>query len=258
MRKILLTFSFLTATILLRAQTTESGWAAYYADYLHGQVTALGEVYDRHALTCAHRFHPKGTLLRVTNMGNKKSVVVRVNDRGPFTEGFVVDLSLAAAHAIDLTLAGKALVTVEPVGFSDEQNPAPAGKTVAGASSSPPATTTRGAPPGFQWTSRGAATTTDTPNGTAFNPEVVRTLDNNQKGYVIQIGAYNNKDNAVNQIVSIQKMGVQAAYLYETSTYKGNVYRVVLGIFDQREFAEQYRERLKLQYQINGLVLALK
>lgn len=255
MRRTWLTLYFLPLIFSLSAQTTESGWAAYYADYLQGQVTALGEIYDRHALTCAHRFHPKGTLLKVTSMDNNKSVVVRVNDRGPFTEGYVVDLSLAAAHAIDLTLSGKAMVTVEPVGFSEENNtPAPSEKAsnaAAPATSSPPSS--RGAPAGFQWTSRSATTAADD-----FNPEEVRRLDSSQKGYVIQIGAYNNKENAQNQIISIQKMGVRAAYLYETSTYKGAVYRVVLGIFDQREFAEQYRQRLKTQYQLNGLVLALK
>ena len=74
------------------------GKASWYGDYFQGRATASGENYNMTDLTCAHRSLPIGTLIRVTNLGNHKSVVVRVNDRGPFLASRVVDLSYAAAH----------------------------------------------------------------------------------------------------------------------------------------------------------------
>lgn len=101
------------------AQRSEIGLANYYADYLQGRATAYGETYDRAQLTCAHRTHQPGTLLKVTRMDNGRSVVVRVNDRGPFTEGYVVSLSLAGAMALGLDQVGKARVQVDVVGHSN-------------------------------------------------------------------------------------------------------------------------------------------
>ena len=96
-------------------RTEEFGKAGYYADALHGRKTASGEKYDKDEFTCAHKTYAFGTRLRVTRLDNKKSVIVRVNDRGPYSEGFVVDLSRAAAVEIDLIKAGRANVKVEPV-----------------------------------------------------------------------------------------------------------------------------------------------
>ena len=91
----------------------ETGLASYYARGLQGHLTASGERYDRHQLTCAHRSYPFGTLLRVTDLENGRSVVVKVNDRGPFAEGRVVDLSWAAARALDMIERGLVRVAVE-------------------------------------------------------------------------------------------------------------------------------------------------
>lgn len=92
----------------------EEGIASYYADRFHGRLTASGERYDRNAFTCAHRTAPFGTRLRVTVVESGRSVVVRVNDRGPFVKGRVVDLSLAAARALGMLERGLARVRVEP------------------------------------------------------------------------------------------------------------------------------------------------
>ncbi len=74
------------------------GRASWYGGYFQGRETASGETYNMTDLTCAHRSLPLGTLVRVTNLVNRKSVVVRVNDRGPYFGSRVVDLSYAAAH----------------------------------------------------------------------------------------------------------------------------------------------------------------
>lgn len=89
------------------------GKASYYADKFHGKKTASGEPYDKKAYTCAHKTLQFGTMLKVKNMSNGKSVKVRVNDRGPFVAGRIIDLSGAAAEAIDMKKAGVVDVEVE-------------------------------------------------------------------------------------------------------------------------------------------------
>ncbi len=91
----------------------EEGLASFYADSFNGRLTASGVRYDPAALTCAHRSLPFGTRLRVIEQAHGRSVVVTVNDRGPFVRGRVVDLSRAAAAAIGIVERGVAPVRVE-------------------------------------------------------------------------------------------------------------------------------------------------
>ncbi len=109
-----------SAEDVVAAGKVESGKASYYADKFHGRKTASGELYDRNKMTCAHRTHPFGTLLKVTNEGNNRSVVVRVNDRGPHSPGRIVDLSNIAAQQIGLIQQGIAEVKVVPVKIANE------------------------------------------------------------------------------------------------------------------------------------------
>ncbi len=89
------------------------GVASFYGRELAGNRTASGERFNPQALTAAHRTLPLGTKLKVTNKANGKSVVVRINDRGPFHGRRVLDVSLAAAHEIGMYRAGKATVRME-------------------------------------------------------------------------------------------------------------------------------------------------
>lgn len=89
------------------------GEASYYGRELAGNRTASGERFNPQALTAAHRTLPLGSRIRVTNKANGKSVVVRVNDRGPFTGRRIIDVSLAAAQQIQMIRSGKAMVTLE-------------------------------------------------------------------------------------------------------------------------------------------------
>jgi rare lipoprotein A len=93
-------------------RASEAGLASYY---WQDQMTASGERFDKRAMTAAHRTLPLGTRVRVTHMKSGKSVIVRINDRGPFKPNRIIDLSEAAAEQIEMTKAGLAPVTVEPV-----------------------------------------------------------------------------------------------------------------------------------------------
>jgi rare lipoprotein A len=84
----------------------ETGKASFYADLLHGRLTANGERYDKNAMTAAHRSLPFGTRITVTNLTNGKQVTLRVNDRGPFVKGRIVDVSKAAAKKLGMLQKG--------------------------------------------------------------------------------------------------------------------------------------------------------
>ena len=99
-----------------RAGAYQIGVSSYYGKKFHGRPTASGEPFDMHALTAAHRTLSFGTEIQVTNLENGRSVIVRVNDRGPFVEGRVLDLSRAAARRIDMIGTGTAMVKIEVVG----------------------------------------------------------------------------------------------------------------------------------------------
>jgi rare lipoprotein A len=95
------------------ASFLQDGVASYYAEEFHGRKTSNGETYDMNQLTAAHPTLPFGTIVKVTNMENGKSVVVRINDRGPFLKDRVIDLSRAAAEKIGMIGPGTAAVHLE-------------------------------------------------------------------------------------------------------------------------------------------------
>lgn len=92
---------------------TENGKASYYADKFEGRKTASGETFRQNGLTAAHRTLPFGTKVKVINVSNGKSVTVRVNDRGPFSQGRVIDLSKKAAKRIGMISTGVAVVEIK-------------------------------------------------------------------------------------------------------------------------------------------------
>lgn len=93
-----------------------SGKASWYGPGFHGRLTANGERYNQNAMTAAHKHLRFGTRVRVTNLNNGRSVVVRINDRGPFVKGRVIDLSAAAARSLNMMHSGVVPVTVKILG----------------------------------------------------------------------------------------------------------------------------------------------
>lgn len=115
----------LLACLSLSAQETRQGIASYYHDRFHGRRTSSGSIYHRDSMTCAHRTLPFGTRLKVRSLRNNKEVIVRVTDRGPFTKRFMIDLSHAAAEALDFIRAGicKVEITILPENATAAQTP---------------------------------------------------------------------------------------------------------------------------------------
>ena len=110
--------------VVNKQPTKERGMASWYGRKFHGRKTSSGEVYDMFAMTAAHKTYPIPSYARVTNVKNGLSVVVRINDRGPFHSNRIIDLSYAAAARIGIVNAGSGLVDVERIipgeGVSDE------------------------------------------------------------------------------------------------------------------------------------------
>jgi rare lipoprotein A len=94
---------------------SQTGVGSYYGPKFHGKKTASGEKFNQNAMTAAHKTLPFGTRLKVTNVSNKRSVVVRVNDRGPFIRGRIVDVSTIAARQLGIVGRGVARVRIQKI-----------------------------------------------------------------------------------------------------------------------------------------------
>ena len=115
-----------TGSIAYESGATATGVASYYADKFDGRTTANGETFDNSAYTAAHRTLPFGTRVRVTRLDTGAQVTVRVNDRGPFVRGRIIDLSQRAARDINMIADGLTEVRIEVIGEGNASTSAPA------------------------------------------------------------------------------------------------------------------------------------
>ncbi len=239
---------FLLISVTSIAQT-ETGLAIFYGDYLDGQSTALGEVYHREEMTAAHKTHPKGTLLKVTRLDNQRSVIVRVNDRGPYCAGCVVDISKAAADYIDLIKVGKTQVQVEVVGRSNHNPESPQrDKYLA-----------EKMPTAYDGYQNGNLTAKGATSASMADPYTIRQLPNSQQGFAIQLGSYAESSNAERHIISLQKRGIDHLYMVSQTSRSGTLlYRVVLGPFNTYSEAQRYLVGIEAQHNLQGVVSKLR
>jgi peptidoglycan lytic transglycosylase len=181
----------------------QRGLASWYGKKFHGQKTSSGEVYDMFAMTAAHKTFPIPSYARVTNVKSGLSVVVRVNDRGPFHPGRIIDLSYAAAAKIGIVAAGSAMVEVERV--FDAAGSVSARATLAAA---PPQATAIETPvlaqePAGLWIQLGAFSSAD--GAESFREHVTRELDwmrepvhvfSRDGMHRVRLGPYRNREEA--------------------------------------------------------------
>ena len=100
---------------------TMKGVSSFYAEDFHGKLTANGEVYDMYGLTAAHKTLPLNTIVRVTNISNDKSLILRINDRGPYVKGRILDCSYGAAKKLGFVNDGTADVKIEVIEWGDNK-----------------------------------------------------------------------------------------------------------------------------------------
>jgi len=113
-------FLLLASAVIAFAEPDLVGLASWYGGKFHGRVTSSGEIFDTNELTAAHKTLPFGTMVKVTSFDNGRSVVVKINDRGPFVEGRIIDLSRAAADQIGMVGTGVARVSLTIVAFATD------------------------------------------------------------------------------------------------------------------------------------------
>ena len=185
----------------------EQGIASWYGEKFHGRRTSNGETYDMYAMTAAHKTLPLPAYVKITNLNNGKSVTVRVNDRGPFHENRIIDLSYTAAAKLDILSNGTGLVEVRSIGANNI-----AGRRVP-----------------------------------INDPLIIvnASLGYDNSEFYIQIGAYTERTNAVNMREKLDPIGDNLLKINETMINGNTIYRVRFGPLSDIALADRIVENLK-------------
>jgi rare lipoprotein A len=246
----------------------QRGIASWYGRKFHGQRTSSGERYDMYAMTAAHPILPIPSYARVTNLKNGRSVVVRVNDRGPFHSGRIIDLSYAAAYKLGYASAGSAPVEVEAI-LPEEM------RSTAETRRGPPAAeTTRiaGAPsPGAIFVSPGApgtgatvavpapaeipaAAVASTTTGSESVTEAAIPIAAEASGIYLQLGAFSARENAESLRVKIYQ---QLTWLNEAIqiVHEGGLFRLHLGPYRDRSQAMSIASRIGESLELKPVIV---
>lgn len=244
------------------AQNAEYGDASYYNDKYHGQSTASGELYDKNAMTAAHKSLEFGTRVRVTRLDNDKSVIVRINDRGPYKPGRIIDLSRKAAEKIDLISDGVTNVKVEILNKESEKDLLTEERSTKEKtkSTSSPKKTTKPKPQAKKVSQKSKSTKpakyTDE-NGFMDGYYKVK-LERIESNYGVQVGTFTNYEYMMNQVAQLHNQWFQDVVISIGTTSGRKVYKVIVGDLDSREAADEYRKNVLKKTGIKGFVVALE
>jgi rare lipoprotein A len=171
----------------------ERGVASWYGKKFHGRPTSSQEPYDMHAMTAAHKSLPLPTYVRVRNLSNGKSVVVRVNDRGPFVDNRIIDLSYAAARQLDMLQSGTSLVEVTAIGHEE-------------------------AVPTLARSDPDRGTRPQAGTGPPGEPRIF-----------VQVGAFGDIGNAERRFAALRDGGIGPAFVHKDRSDSPSLYRVRIG-----------------------------
>lgn len=232
----------------------KQGMASWYGKRYHGGKTSTGEIYDMYGMTAAHKTLPIPSYARVTNLQNGKSVVVRINDRGPFISGRIIDLSYVAAHKLNMIEAGQTMVEIEAIdtrpGAIQQTEPPVAVDTieskVLSEASIPAPVVQKDVPPIEDIPTVAAYDPAEVSNNTA---QPLATSD----GFFVQLGAFKSEQNSYKLMDRLAGFSAgDTARLFQENA--GDIYRVKLGPYPTRGAAEQAKKQIQQQYGIKGLV----
>jgi rare lipoprotein A len=231
----------------------QEGKASFYADKFEGRVTASGERYSHTKSTCAHLSLPFGTLVRVTNLANNLSVIVRVNDRGPFVPNRIIDLSRSAADKLNFLSDGSADVRIEAIDESGnvvplaESQPKPTVQTkpvVTETSTKPTATTPAIA---TEVEKKPAVATSSSPT-TDIELYGLNVTKQKPSGFTVQIGSYKELVNLL-RIADDLKTSLKKEVRVQVATINNEkIYRLMVGEFTSRLEAENFKEKAAAIY----------
>ena len=218
--KILLVVScfFIVTIAKVNAQNknyVKTGIASFYADKFEGRQTANGEIYYHAKKTAAHRTLPFGSIVKVTNLENNKSAVVRINDRGPFVDNRIIDLSKSVAQELGIVNKGLAKVKIELIASTDDLpgNKPPAKKKLQ--------------------------------NKTYYkvNVDVV-----SPSGKGVQIGSYKDDENVFRLAEGLKKKYNEEVFIEVATIKKQRVYRIILGNYNSDTQLNSLKKKLSKEY----------
>lgn len=206
---------FFLAIIFMNASFAQiqEGTASYYSSKFEGKQTASGEKYKHKKLTAAHKTLPFGTLVRVTNLSNSKSVEVRINDRGPFVKGRIIDVSRAAAEELMFINQGLADVKVEVIDAGD----------------------------GRSLSNSKMQIDQSVENESYFKMNVKR---QNPSGFGVQIGSFKGFDNMLRLSENINKSYGSDLYVEIKDLNDTKVYALILGDYKNRRKADKMKAKI--------------
>ncbi len=198
----------------------QTGIASFYANKFEGRMTANGEKYKHSKLTAAHKTLPFGTILQVKNLKNGKEVTVRVNDRGPFVEGRIIDLSKSAAKKLGFINKGITEVEIVSIANSDELR-----KTYS--SLDRPANESRELPDKYYSLS---------------------VKEQKMSGYGVQIGSYREMVNLVQLVDELQKTYKNQVFIQVSVIQDVKYYKIIVGQLKNRQKADILHDKLNQNY----------
>ncbi|SMG50632.1 rare lipoprotein A [Marivirga sericea] len=213
LKKLIFTSILFILSLNVTVGQIQKGTASYYADKFEGKQTANGEKYKHKNLTAAHKSLPFGTVVKVTNLENKESVEVRINDRGPFVAGRVIDLSRSAAEKLKFTSQGLAEVQIEIIDAGD-------GRTNS---------------------NRPVQIDQKIDNESYFELKVKR---QDPAGFGVQIGSFKGFDNMLKLSENVYKSYRATLYVEVKEVNDAKVYALIVGDFRNRKKADELKAKM--------------
>ncbi|MBE2206621.1 MAG: septal ring lytic transglycosylase RlpA family protein [Saprospiraceae bacterium] len=288
MKRFWLIVPALMCSIAMHAQQIQEGVASVFDDSFQGKETRYGVKYDKRELTCAHNIHQFGSLLRVTHLENKRSVLVRVIDEGPFIKGRIIELSRLAGDRLGMTGSQEAMVRVELVKRPDAANAtttAPAKETIAPSPQKeiPPTTpksmentspaTANPQPAAERQPTASVETVPDFSARTvAAAPQAklvgkdytkhglyqVQLRKPAKQGWGVQVSSISNSDYVFQELANLQAKSFDNILVsVEKDELGKTLYKFILGPFDTEEKARNYLANLKKRHKMAGFVVNL-
>jgi rare lipoprotein A len=224
----------------------EQGKASWYGKRYHGKRTSTGEVYDMYGMTAAHTILPIPSYAKVTNLANGRSVIVRINDRGPFKNGRLIDLSYAAAYKLRIVDQGSATVEVEAIDSSFEALQKNAAVT------DPDKINKEFEPKEPRVPATKIASTS---NETKHNATSKTKLGKKSQGaeYFVQVGAFKSEENSVALVKKIETLQ-RPEYVEVSKAYNGGLHRVKVGPYTSKNEAEAAAKQMSKQFGVSAIV----
>lgn len=245
---------FSTLLVLLISCATfaqvQTGKASFYAKKFEGRMTASGETYDPNKLTAAHRHLPFGTKVRVTNLANNKTVTVKINDRGPFVSGRIIDLSRSAADKLNFITSGTTDVVVKTIDGKTSE-PRDLAKTKALPKSSTPKpkkveSSQKNTSAGSKGSSDSSAETPSRNLETEFYDFNVNQFK--AEGFGVQIGSFQEAANLI-RLADNLKASFQKKITVQIKTVENTkIYSLIIGKYPTRKKAERLEKRIGKEY----------